>query len=188
MAALGFMKKYLVLFITIIVISFNVDWIINELPNSDLKLKVSLFLNKTKVETLISILNKTDYTNIFWIKDVELKAGIRNENSVVWSKTPQLDEFVSKAVSLGYQTMLTSKTTKGNWLLSGYKETLFLNEQRSKVKIITVDYSFGNRPEYQICNNNFINTTLDGQCYLPLSNSWFIYKYWFTYDRESEQT
>lgn len=182
------MKKYLALFITIIVAYFNADLIVSKLPNSDFKLKATLFLNKSNIETLISILNKTSYTNIFWVKDVQLKAGTRNNNSVVWNQTPQLDEFTQKAISFGYETMLTSKTNKGNWLLSGYKEIVFLNESRSKVKTITVDYLYGGKPEYQTCNDNYIKKSLDGQCYLPISSSWFIYKYWSTYDTESDQT
>ena len=182
------MTKFLIFIVIITIACLNANLIIKQLPNSDFKLKVSLAFNKSKIETLFSILDNSEYTNIFWMKNIEFNAGVRTENGIVWDKTPELDTFVSKAESYGYHSLLTSKNKQGNWLLSGYKEIISINESLSKVKTVTIDYSYGQKPKLQTCNSEVIASSFEGQCYLSISNSWFIYKYWFTYDSKSEQT
>lgn len=145
-------------------------------------------MHKSKIENLISILDTTEYTNIFWVKGRELKAGIRTEEGLNWDKTPALKAFINKAEEYNYQNLLTSKNRYGNWLLSGYKEIEFLNGAHTQQKTMTVDYSYGKEPELTLCNSKVIVSSTEGQCYLPLFDKWYIYKYWFTYDMEIEQT
>jgi len=92
------------------------------------------------------------------------------------------------AKSKGFETMLTSKSKSGNWLFSGYQEVIFLNDSRSNIKNLHVDYSYGVKPDLESCSNELITEHKEGKCHLPLFGKWFIYKYWFTYDSNLPQT
>ena len=172
----------------LVIAYFNVTTIIQSLPDSDFKLRLGLLVYKNKIEALIPILNESGYTKIFWIKDREIRAGLISNGKLKWDKSPDLENFINKAKSNGFETMLTSKSRNGNWLFSGYQEVMFLNESRTNIKTLHAEYSYGVKPELELCNNDLIEKQEEGKCYLSLNSNWFIYKYWFTYDSNLTQT
>jgi hypothetical protein len=190
--ALGFMSIIHTIFITFTLLFFSFDSNSNENAPTDKELKAHLFSKSNDFEVLISILNKTEYSSVLWIKDGPLNARAGNNKNAVWNKSPQLDEFVNTAIGFGFGSLLIGVDDYGNWSISTGQEVVFLDGDPSigtaKVKTIKKSFWLGKQPEVSICTSEIVEKYFEGQCYIPLINNWFLYKYWFTYDPAKEQT
>ena len=190
--ALGFMSIVHTIVITFTLLLFSFDSNSNEIVPTDKELKVHLLSKSYDFEVLISILNKTEYSSVIWVKDGPLNARSGNNKNAVWDKSPQLDEFVNTAIEFGFESLLIGVDDYGNWSISTGQEVVFLDGDPSmgtaKVKTIKKSFWFGDQPEVSICTLAIVVKSFEGQCYIPLINNWFLYKYWFTYDPAIEQT
>jgi hypothetical protein len=182
------MKTITLVFFTLIILLFNKNSVSSELTSTDEKLKTHLLSKSNDFETLLSILSETKYTKILWIKDGPLNAGFKNNENIVWDKTPQLESFINKATELGFGSFLIGKDNNDNWLISTGDEVVLLDDVPTKVKTIKSSYWYGVEPEHTICTSELVNTSFDGTCYIPLLKNWFLYKYWFTYSPPIEKT
>lgn len=172
--------------IAFILLAFSFDSVSGEKNTTDAKLKAYLMSKSNDFETLIALLNKTGYSNVFWHKHGVLKARPGNEKNAVWDNSPKLDEFVNKAIEFGFSGLLLGSDNAGNWSIATTTEVIFLDGDPSKgtVKTKTVEKSFwyGKQPKSSLCDPQTIKKSFTGSCYIPISTKWFISKYWFTYD------
>lgn len=177
----------LALFGAILLLYLNRAILVSYLPDNDFKLKVGLFVYRDKMEHLVSILNQSEYSKVFWIRNNQIKAAKLTDNELQWTTTPNLNNFVYVAQTSGFAHMLLSKATNGNWQFIGYKKRYFLNNEYTRVKYLDVEYSFGVAPDANLCSADLIMNSANGKCYLVLNTTWFIYKYWYTLDVNTEQ-
>ena len=182
------MKKVLSFLVIFTVLYLNANSIIELLPSSDFKMKLRLFIHKDKLENLIELADKTEYTHITWLKGELLKAGVREENQIIWDDSPDIDNIISKAESYDYNFIDLTKDKNNNWYLVGYTKTLFLKDSSTKTKNIRTEYSYGNTPKYEQCSKILISDIANGQCFVYLSENWFLHRYWVTIDINNEQT
>jgi len=182
------MKKVISFIVIFIVLLFNSSLIIELLPDSDFKMRLRHFIHKDKLESLIALADKTEYTHIAWIKDDMLRAGIREGNKINWQESPSLEAFVSKVEAYDYSFVDITKGKSGNWLISGYTEILFLNDSRTKMKNIRTEFSYGLQPQYEQCTSVSVASSINGQCYVSLSDNWFLHRYWISLDTNDDQT
>jgi len=175
---------------TLLAISFDSNS--SDKVPTDAELKAHLLSKSSDFETLISILNKTEYSNVLWIENGPLNARVGNNKNAVWDKSPNLDGFVNKAIELGLKSLFLGVDDFGNWKISTGTEVIFLNGDPSRgtavTKTVKKSYWYGAQPKYSICTPQIIGGAVTGACYTPLSTNWFLFKYWYTHDPTIEQT
>lgn len=174
---------------TLLFVSFNST--ASEKNPTDAELKTYLFSQSSNFETLISIVNNTQYTGVIWVKNGPLNARSSINKDAVWNKSPKLDKFVNQAIAFGFERLLIYVDDLKNWNISTGQEVIFLDGDLSKatakVKTVKKSFWYGDKPEYSICTSELVEKSLEGECYIPLLTNWFLFKYWFTYDLAVEQ-
>ena len=175
--------------IAIALMCFSFNSTSNEIEPTDAELKSHLISKSNDFEVLISILNKTKYSGVFWIKDRILNARSSNNTDAVWDKFPKLDEFVNKAIGFGFGSLLLGEDANGNWTISTGQEVIFLDGAPSrgaaKTKTIKKSYWYGNQPKASTCTPEIVEKAFEGKCYISLLPNWFLFKHWFTYEPAS---
>jgi hypothetical protein len=172
--------------IAFMLIFFSVNSKSSENEPTDAKLKAHLLSKGNDFETLIFILNKTEYTSVLWVKDGPLTARIGNSAKAVWDKSPQLDEFVKKAIELGFGRFLIGVDNYGNWTIFTGKRVAFLQDEPNMLKTVNLDYWYGQKPKHLECTIETVAKHKNGTCYLPLKENWFLFKSWHSYDTKLE--
>ena len=170
----------------LLILSFNS--FSNEIKPTDTELVSHLLLKSDDFETLISILDETEYTAVFWIKNGTLNAKIGNNKNVAWDKPPKLDAFVMKATELGIGSLLAGVDISGNWTISTGQRVSFLKDEPTMLKTIKLNYWYGNKPKHQKCTLEIIRKNKGGTCYLPIKENWFLFKRWSTHNTKLDQT